>query len=458
MKARKRLGNVFTCLGGIALFIGLIAYLLPRSQNHQLKLITESFRTPTNNWLLKVMNSGMSAAMDNYTAVLVAGLVLVVLGILLICSVRSTAPVQAQQPRPAYVPSPAAQPNPFARAQAPRTGESNPFARYIAADAIPKSTAARSAASAGELPLEAADRPNFFEHVFESEPEELPDVLPEAENAPDENGYYPLQLDDDDYDDDDDEEAVAEENFFGFAEDDDDDIDDDDIDDEDVTGNEDDIEDEIDDDNFAETITETITETSDDLVSQAFEEELPVPAEEEPIAEEETFIPAEEEPIAEEEEAFIPAEEEPIAEEEETFVPAEEEPIAEEEAFVPAEEEPIAEEEAFVPAEEEPIAEEEAFIPAEEEPVIEEETAPAESEQPAAEAVAQEPVQPVQETPQVNPLYAAVTSPGLRPAIRSTFKKSTIRQNDGALNGATAAGENRLQSAPRIKSTIGHKH
>ncbi|MBE5814207.1 MAG: hypothetical protein E7320_03235 [Clostridiales bacterium] len=206
MKVRKRLGNVFTCLGGITLFIGLIAYILPRTENRQLKLVTESFRTPTNNLLLQGMNSGMSAAMDNSLAVLVIGLVLVLLGILLICSVRTAPVAKVQRSRqPVYVPvqaapaAAAAQANPFARAQAAQPNESNPFVRYIDPDAIPKSTTVRGAAPiAEEDPFEEPD--DAFGTLIDTEPEAelLPVVVPGGEQQIDGEYYYPLQTDEED--------------------------------------------------------------------------------------------------------------------------------------------------------------------------------------------------------------------------------------------------------------------
>lgn len=358
MKARKRLGNVLTCLGGITLFIGLIAYLLPRSENRQLQLITESFRTPTEHWLLKGMNNGMSAAMDHYPVVLVIGLVLVLLGILLICSLR-TAPRQAQQPRQTvYVPAAAAgaaQPNPFARNQPAAANEANPFARYIAPDAIPKSTAVRGAAPAPreELPLDVP--PAAETELIDTDETELIDTdengvilpFPVQAQEPDEDGYFPLQTED---------EEADEDVFFGLVEDDD----------------------------------------------EPFDDEAAVSAEDALDAEED-------------DDSAAPACEELVEAVEESFV-----------------------------GDDAPEADE-----ADDEPIIPDDTMPDDPEDSSRQ---EEPAQ------QANPLYAAAASPGLRPAIRSTFKKSTLRQTQQPQESAAPANaEAGQQPALRIKSTIGHK-
>lgn len=172
MKVRKRLGNTLTCLGGIVLFIGLIACILPKIDNRQLQLVIQSFRTPTDHWLLGLMNNGMSRAMDHCLPVIVIGAAILLLGILLICTVRSQPVSQpAPQSRAAHTHvSAPVQANPFARGQQQREEEGNPFARYIAADAVTKS-----------IPVDDAAQP---------ETEEDTSLHEEAETV-----CYPLQPD-----------------------------------------------------------------------------------------------------------------------------------------------------------------------------------------------------------------------------------------------------------------------
>lgn len=365
MKTRKILGNLLAGLGGVLFFIGLIALLLPKTQNQQLQLVLNSFRTPTDNILLQWMNNGMTGAMDHCIPVIVSGLVLTALGLLLIFSVRTTAsakPVQrVRQPVHAVPVTVPAQPNPFARNQMPAE-EANPFARYIAPDVLPKSTAVRSAEPAAVLAEEAP---------ADSDEEILYGLVDDEDD--DTDVYYPLQPDDDTDDDDGD----------------------------------------------------------DDIVEEAI---LPV---EEPAAEAAAVEEAAAETVAE-----------PVF-----FEPVTDEAIETAADDAAVETEPIVEETSIeeVPAEEPPVAEPVA------EPVFLEPVTP-ESAEPDTEAAATEPVPseeapaeelPAEETAAEEPEQRTVTAgaapTGLRPAIRSTFRKSTA--------DVSAAS----QPVSRIKSTMGHK-
>ena len=193
MKLRKRLGNTFTCLGGIVLFIGILACVLPKIDNQQLQLVIQSFRTPTDHWLLGLMNNGMSLAMDHCMPVILVGAALLLLGILLICTVRTQPAAQpAPQPRGAHVSVPV-QANPFARGQQQREEEGNPFARYVAADTVTK-----------RIPADAPMQP---------EPAEEPSEAADAAQPDGETVYYPLQADDE-------ETAAGQETFYGLIDED----------------------------------------------------------------------------------------------------------------------------------------------------------------------------------------------------------------------------------------------
>lgn len=208
MKVRKRLGNVLTCLGGITLFIGILAYILPRIENRQMKLVIQSFRTPTDHWLLQLMNNGMTGAMENWLPVIIIGAAVLLLGILLICSVRSEpAPQPAPKVRAVPAPAPVAVPvtaNPFAHTQPVREEEGNPFARYIAADAVPKSTHAPEVAQP-EVQEEPAPQTEAAAEMFFARP-----TQPEEPAVQQPEVFYGLidedELPDDDDDDDDDED------------------------------------------------------------------------------------------------------------------------------------------------------------------------------------------------------------------------------------------------------------
>ncbi len=217
VKARKIISSLLSGIGCIVLFVGLIGFILPRIDNPQLKLVLSSFQEPTSNGFLQLMNNGMNLAMAHCFPMLLIGSGILAGGVLMALSLRTDEEAQAlHQRRKASspyarpvaetgaifqttpAPSPAAD-NPFARPAAPTnqdsrqsntsTGtnpyarpvgeaaaasapaEENPFARYIPADALPKSTARRDA------------RPAVTEEPVPSVPPAEEPVLPANEAA-----------------------------------------------------------------------------------------------------------------------------------------------------------------------------------------------------------------------------------------------------------------------------------
>ncbi|MBR2924779.1 MAG: hypothetical protein IKC28_07120 [Clostridia bacterium] len=152
MKLKKVLGNILTVLGCIVMLIGLLAYVLPQIDNHQLQLVLSTFQTPSSHWLIQLMNDGMNFAMENCFLMLLIGSAVTLFGVLLTFSARTDEeaqrmqtkkrPVQAAVANAAYMrPQPAAAP----AESVAHTMEENPFARYAKRDSLPKSTYAPSA-------------------------------------------------------------------------------------------------------------------------------------------------------------------------------------------------------------------------------------------------------------------------------------------------------------------------
>lgn len=190
VKARKIISSLLTGIGCIILFVGLAGFILPRIDNPQLKLVLSSFQEPTSNAFLHLMNNGMNLAMEHCFPMLLIGSAIAAGGVVMTLSLRTDEEAQAlRQRRAAASPSPYIRPvadtapvfqaspvpgppadNPFARPAAAtsspddvqpsvptvsnpfarpagkpaaslESAEENPFARYIPADALPKSTA-----------------------------------------------------------------------------------------------------------------------------------------------------------------------------------------------------------------------------------------------------------------------------------------------------------------------------
>lgn len=145
MKAQKTISSILIGLGCIILTIGLVAFFLPRVENYQLQLVLSSFQEPSDNWFVSRFNAGMNFAMDNYLSLLLIGAAVMLLGIVLLMSVKNEEAARARRrhssPRHSH------HDNPYTR---PRTEphsmhyhsetEDNPFARYVNTRAIPKST------------------------------------------------------------------------------------------------------------------------------------------------------------------------------------------------------------------------------------------------------------------------------------------------------------------------------
>lgn len=203
VKARKIISSLLTGIGCIILFVGLAGFVLPRIDNPQMKLVLSSFQQPSGNFFIRQMNGGMNLAMKHCFPMLLIGSGVLAGGVLMTLSLRTDEEAQAlRQRRAAATPVPYARPaaepeeviqpaapaqtpviNPFARIAAPEpadirpaapTGtnpfarpagepavipaqvEENPFARYIPADALPKSTPRKKTAAAGPAPVSAA--------------------------------------------------------------------------------------------------------------------------------------------------------------------------------------------------------------------------------------------------------------------------------------------------------------
>ena len=148
MKLKKFLGNLLAGLGCIVMLIGLAGFILPRIDNRQLKLVLSSFDTPSDNWLIQLMNNGMNFAMDHSLLMLLIGMAVMAFGFLLAISARTDAQVQqksaivrtaAVSAVPVTAATLHAASHPEASEQ-PRGAESNPFARYMTDSSLPKST------------------------------------------------------------------------------------------------------------------------------------------------------------------------------------------------------------------------------------------------------------------------------------------------------------------------------
>lgn len=205
VKARKIISSLLTGIGCIILFVGLAGFVLPRIDNPQMKLVLSSFQQPSGNFFIRQMNGGMNLAMKHCFPMLLIGSGVLAGGVLLTLSLRTDEEAQAlRQRRAAASPAPYTRPvadtapvfqaspvpgppadNPFARPAAatsspddvqpsvptvsnpfarpagepaviPAQVEENPFARYIPADALPKSTPRKKTAAAGPAPASAA--------------------------------------------------------------------------------------------------------------------------------------------------------------------------------------------------------------------------------------------------------------------------------------------------------------
>ncbi len=165
MKLKKVSGNLLTGLGCTVTLIGLAAYVLPKINNRQLKLVLSSFRSPSNNPLIQLMNNGMNFAMEHCFMMILLGCGIMMTGILLCISVRTDEEVQAA--RNARIAKTAARANAPAPADAPyqrpqgmarpvatvHTEEDNPFARYIAEGSLPRRTLSRSSEKPAATPV-----------------------------------------------------------------------------------------------------------------------------------------------------------------------------------------------------------------------------------------------------------------------------------------------------------------
>lgn len=170
MKLKKFLGHILTVLGSVVLLIGIFAAILPNVTNRQMKLIIESFQTPSDHWLIQSMNNVITFAMNHVFLMILIGLVIIAIGVLLMISARTDAHLKAQSSThqvkagtavvaagaataiAAGAVQPAAQ-----QTKAANQGEGNPFARYLKEGNVPKSTAVPGSQSPEEFETVSQD-------------------------------------------------------------------------------------------------------------------------------------------------------------------------------------------------------------------------------------------------------------------------------------------------------------
>ena len=166
MKLKKFLGHILTILGGVVLLIGIVAAILPNVQNRQMQLIVDSFRTPSDHWLIQGMNNGFSFAMSHVFLMILLGLVIIAAGVLLMMSARTDAQLKAQSSIHRVKTATAVATTAAATAVAAQqvkssNAEDNPFARYLKEGKLPKSTAASGQEDPSDInPLDDEQRVN----------------------------------------------------------------------------------------------------------------------------------------------------------------------------------------------------------------------------------------------------------------------------------------------------------
>jgi len=212
MKKRKLLSNILIGIGCVALFISLAAFLLPRIDNEQLRLVLSSFETPSSNPVIQTMNDGMLFAMENCYPLMLISSMVSLLGILLSLGANSTEPQQpaakrrtsSQRVRNASaLPVIPSKKNPFASLPmqtAPRPAnatptENNPFIRYTP---VERNKSEATPAGSNLSFKEREDHSFAARHFFA--PEEVPKTIqsPEFDNSlsaaniiPDSNAEIP---------------------------------------------------------------------------------------------------------------------------------------------------------------------------------------------------------------------------------------------------------------------------
>ncbi len=189
MKVRRALGGTLFGLGCAAVFIGLLATVLPMIQNDQLKLVLQTFETPSQNAVVEAMNAGMRYAMANSYGVmgLGVGLMLAGAGLLLWNGQADAQPRRADQWH-AY--RPAAPRRPAQPTDAPREDDAapapkaNPFADVSMEELFAPRAAAQKTAAIGVfesiLPKQTADAASLYARPAAADPAPVASVAPIA--------------------------------------------------------------------------------------------------------------------------------------------------------------------------------------------------------------------------------------------------------------------------------------
>ena len=201
MKSKKLIGNILTVLGSVGFIIGLIAAFLPTVKNKQMQLIISSFQAPSSNGFIQAVNNCMNFAMEHSMVMLLIGLAIIGGGILLIISSRTDEQAMNQARQQTHKPVQSVAATRPVTAQAapvrvapPRPVESNPFARYMKGDELPKSTATpvRTASAdpeQAEASAEVQSHPDDILNIWEK--------IQQQPNNADELFIEPVQVEDD---------------------------------------------------------------------------------------------------------------------------------------------------------------------------------------------------------------------------------------------------------------------
>lgn len=163
MKLNRFLSVFLFGLGCMFIFIGIAAAILPGIQNAQLQLVLSTFQMPADNFLVNMINHGMSYALQNSFWVMGIGGGLVFAGVvlMLIAPPAQTTAVQGKKRKsgaPHATPKPASKQRKtedvyqWRPTKLPQPVESNPFAdTSLSALLMPKSTDKQHAANASTI-------------------------------------------------------------------------------------------------------------------------------------------------------------------------------------------------------------------------------------------------------------------------------------------------------------------
>lgn len=166
MKVRRTLSGILFGLGCALTFIGLLALILPAVANDQLHLVLASFDAPSDNPIVRLMNSGMSYALHHGWQVLFAGAAMLVVGLILFTLFsreKKSPPRQEPYRRPAPV-----QPEPIWEQPVSASVRPNPFADMALWDQ--QFAPAKKQAPAAENPFSAYGGPMLERNRVEDAP------------------------------------------------------------------------------------------------------------------------------------------------------------------------------------------------------------------------------------------------------------------------------------------------